>query len=147
VVAVQFKPVPHSIFGSGPQSTPVPNRLVIDLQPQEDIELHLMNKAPGVSAAGMDLHPLPLSLSLRTAFGGQGARRRIAYERLLLDAIAGNQTLFVSREEVEQAWTWIDGVAEAWREADMAPLPYAAGSWGPAEAQGFIEAAGRRWHD
>jgi glucose-6-phosphate 1-dehydrogenase len=61
--------------------------------------------------------------------------------------MAGNQTLFVSREEVEQAWSWIDGVAEAWREAGMQPLPYPAGSWGPAEAERFIERAGRHWHD
>jgi glucose-6-phosphate 1-dehydrogenase len=147
VVVVQFKPVPHSIFGPGSEARMVANRLMIDLQPQENIELLLMNKAPGVHGGGTDLQPLPLSLSLRNAFGGQGARRRIAYERLLLDAINGVQTLFVSREEVEQAWAWIDGIAEAWDDAEMEPLPYVAGSWGPTEAKTFIETTGRRWDD
>jgi glucose-6-phosphate 1-dehydrogenase len=141
VVAVHFKPVPHSIFGAGP----IPNRLTIDLQPKENIELLLLNKAPSSHASGMDLQPLPLSLSLRTAFGAQGARRRIAYERLLLDAVAGVQTLFVSRAEIEQAWAWIDGIAAAWEEAGMAPAPYAPGAWGPPEAEAFI--GRRRWDD
>jgi glucose-6-phosphate 1-dehydrogenase len=146
-IVVQFKPVPYSIFGTASQSRLVANRLVIDLQPQENIELLLMNKAPGVHTGSMDLQPLALSLSLRNAFGAEGARRRIAYERLLLDAMSGIQTLFVGRGEVEEAWSWIDGIAEAWAETKMPPLPYAAGAWGPAEARGFIESAGRHWND
>ena len=146
-IAIQFKPVPHSIFDGAAKDDLVANRLVIDLQPDEDIELLLMNKAPGLSAGGMRLQSLPLSLSLARAYEGPGARRRIAYERLLLDVIKGNSTLFVRRDEVEEAWRWIDGVADAWREAALTPRPYAAGSWGPAGAFALIERAGRAWYD
>jgi glucose-6-phosphate 1-dehydrogenase len=146
-IAIQFKPVPHSIFGEVAKDDLTANRLVIDLQPDEDIELLLMNKAPGISKGGMRLQSLPLSLSLLRAYEGPGARRRIAYERLLLDVMSGNSTLFVRRDEVEEAWRWIDGVADAWKEAGMAPKPYAAGSWGPAGAFALIERSERAWLD
>ena len=146
-IAIQFKPVPHSIFDGAAREDLVANRLVIDLQPDEDIELLLMNKAPGLTTEGMRLQSLPLSLSLLRAYEGPGARRRIAYERLLLDVINGVSTLFVRRDEVEEAWRWIDGVADAWREAGLAPKPYAAGSWGPAGAFALIERSGRAWYD
>jgi glucose-6-phosphate 1-dehydrogenase len=146
-IAIQFKPVPHSIFSGAAKDDLVANRLVIDLQPDEDIALTLMNKAPGISTGGMRLQALPLSLSLLRAYEGPGERRRIAYERLLLDVINGNSTLFVRRDEVEEAWRWVDGVAEAWREASLTPKPYAAGSWGPAGAFALIERAGRAWYD
>jgi glucose-6-phosphate 1-dehydrogenase len=146
-IVIQFKPVPHSIFGHSAKDDLVANRLVIDLQPDEDIALTLMNKSPGISRGGIRLQSMPLSLSLLHAYEGPGARRRIAYERLLLDVIHGNSTLFVRRDEVEEAWRWIDGVADAWAEAGMAPKPYAAGSWGPAGAFALIERSGRAWLD
>jgi glucose-6-phosphate 1-dehydrogenase len=146
-IAIQFKPVPHSIFGGPASEDLVANRLVIDLQPDEDIELLLMNKAPGITAGGLRLQSLPLSLSLMKTYEGPGARWRIAYERLLLDVIAGNSTLFVRRDEVEAAWRWVDGVADAWREAGVTPKPYAAGSWGPAGAFALIERSERAWYD
>jgi glucose-6-phosphate 1-dehydrogenase len=146
-IAIQFKPVPHSIFDVAAKADLVANRLVIDLQPDEDIELLLMNKAEGLSENGMRLQSLPLSLSLAKAYSGPNARRRIAYERLILDVIRGNSTLFVRRDEVERAWEWVDGIAKAWREASMAPKPYAAGSWGPAGAFALIERSGRAWYD
>ena len=146
-IAIQFKPVPHSIFGAVAQDDLIANRLVIDLQPDEDIELLLMNKSPGLSQGGMRLQSLPLSLSLLSSYEGPGSRRRIAYERLLLDVIHGDSTLFVRRDEVEEAWRWIDGVADAWAEAGMKPKPYPAGSWGPAGAFALIERSGRAWLD
>jgi glucose-6-phosphate 1-dehydrogenase len=146
-IALQFKPVPHSIFGQASTQDLAPNRLVIDLQPDEDIKLTLMNKAPGLQRGGMRLQSLPLSLSLLKTFEGPGARRQIAYERLILDAIGGDATLFVRRDEVEEAWRWVDGVAEAWTEARIAPKLYAAGSWGPPGAFGLIERFGRDWSD
>jgi glucose-6-phosphate 1-dehydrogenase len=146
-VAIQFKPVPHSIFGQASIHDLTPNRLVIDLQPDEDINLTLMNKAPGLTQGGMRLQSLPLSLSLLRTYEGPGARRRIAYERLLLDAIHGDATLFVRRDEVEEAWRWVDGVADSWAEAGIAPKPYAAGSWGPSGAFALIERFGRAWSD
>jgi len=146
-IAIQFKPVPHSIFGPNSQLDLVANRLVIDLQPDEDISLTLMNKAPGLTHGGMRLQSLPLSLSLLRAYEGPGKRRRIAYERLLLDVIKGDTTLFVRRDEVEEAWRWVDGVADAWAQAGLVPKPYAAGSWGPSGAFALIERYGRAWSD
>jgi glucose-6-phosphate 1-dehydrogenase len=146
-IAIQFKPVPHSIFGQASTHDLAANRLVIDLQPDEDIKLTLMNKAPGLSQGGMRLQSMPLSLSLLRTYEGVGGRRRIAYERLLLDVIHGDATLFVRRDEVEAAWSWVDGVADAWAEARLAPKPYAAGSWGPSGAFALIERFGRAWSD
>jgi glucose-6-phosphate 1-dehydrogenase len=146
-IVIQFKPVPHSIFGNAAKDDLVANRLVIDLQPDEDIALTLMNKSPGISHGGMRLQSMPLSLSLLRAYEGPGARRRIAYERLLLDVMHGDNTLFVRRDEVEEAWRWVDGVADAWAEAGMAPKPYAAGSWGPSGAFALIERSERAWVD
>jgi glucose-6-phosphate 1-dehydrogenase len=146
-IVIQFKPVPHSIFGGAAEADLVANRLVIDLQPDEDIKLLLMNKAPGLERGGMRLSALPLSLSLLHAYSGTDARRRIAYERLLLDVICGARSLFVRRDEVEEAWRWIDGVADAWAESGLTPKPYAAGSWGPAGAFALIERSERAWYD
>jgi glucose-6-phosphate 1-dehydrogenase len=137
-IVIQFKPLPHSIFGA--RDDLLANRLVIDLQPDEDISLLLNNRGPGL--IGARLQALPLSLSL----AGNG-RRRIAYERLFLDAMAGNPALFVRRDEVELAWAWIDGVAKAWNELGMATRSYAAGSWGPPGAFALLERTGREWLD
>jgi glucose-6-phosphate 1-dehydrogenase len=146
-IVIQFKGVPHSIFGDGVHDDLTANRLVIDLQPDEDIELLLMNKAPGLDVRTMRLQSMPLSLSLARSYAGPDARRRIAYEPLLLEVIKGVTTLFVRRDEVEQAWEWIDGVADAWADAGMAPKPYAAGTWGPAGAFALIERFGRVWYE
>src|SRR5580698_4804788 len=139
-IVVQFKALPHLIFGERAKDDLIANRLVIDLQPEEDISLLLMNRQPGLS--GNRLQALPLSLSL-----DDGGRRRIAYERLLLDVMNGNQALFVRRDEVELSWAWIDGVADTWTDLGIAPKPYAAGSWGPAGAFALLERSGRAWLD
>ena len=146
-IVIQFKPVPHSIFGGAAVGDLEANRLVIELQPDEDISLTIMNKRPGLTQDSMRLQPLPLSLSLAKALGEEGGRRRIAYERLLLDALRGDQTLFVRNDEVEAAWRFVDGVADAWAEAGMTPKPYAAGSWGPGGAFALIERSGRSWNE
>ncbi len=139
-IVIQFKPLPHLIFGERAEEDVSANRLVIDLQPDEDISLLLMNRRPGLT--GNRLQALPLSLSL-----DDGGRRRIAYERLLLDVLAGNQSLFVRRDEVELAWSWIDSIAGAWTDLGITPRPYAAGSWGPAGAFALLERSGRTWLD
>ena len=139
-IVIQFKGVPHSAFGDGEL---IPNRLTITLQPEERISLQLMNKTPGLTAEGMRLSPLSLDLSLTEAFRAQ--RRRIAYERLILDALAGNPTLFVRADEVEAAWAWIDGIAAAWQKAGHAPELYSAGSRGPAGADALIARRFYRW--
>ncbi len=139
--------MPHSIFDGAGRDDLTANRLVIDLQPDEDIELLLMNKAPGLNQSGMRLQSLPLSLSLAKSYADKDARRRIAYEPLMLEIINGVTTLFVRRDEVEQAWEWVDGVADAWAAAGMKPKPYSAGTWGPAGAFALIERFGRAWYE
>jgi glucose-6-phosphate 1-dehydrogenase len=140
-IVVQFKPLPHNIFGAATDNDLCSNRLVIDLQPDENIVLTVMNKRPGLSEEGMRLQSLPLSLS----FSQSGGRRRIAYEKLFLDVFRGDSTLFVRRDEVEQAWKFIDGVSAAWAEANIEPAPYAAGTWGPQSSNGLISPGGRSW--
>jgi glucose-6-phosphate 1-dehydrogenase len=146
-IVIQFKPLPHSIFSAEANADMVANRLVMDLQPQEDISLLLMNQRPGLAQEGMRLQPMPLSLSLAKAFSGHGGRRRIAYERLLLDIFRGDRTLFVHRNEVEESWRWVDDVARSWLDAGLKPKPYAAGSVGPAGVHALIERSGRQWHE
>ena len=139
-IDIQFKPLPHSIFSNAAKDDLTANRLVIDLQPDEDITLLLMNRRPGL--AGTRLKAMPLSLSL-----DDGGRRRIAYERLFLDVLKGDQGLFVRRDEVELAWAWIDAVEGAWADLGAPPRPYAAGSWGPHGAFALLERSGREWLD
>ncbi len=145
-IVIQFREVPHSVFAGPAGADIVANRLTIALQPQEEISLLLMNKTAGLSAAGMRLHPLSLNLSLTDAFEKTAPRRRIAYEHLLLEALKGDPTLFVRRDEADAAWTWIDGIAEGWRNAGRAPEPYAAGSAGPAHAEELIARRNFAWN-
>ena len=84
-------------------------------------------------------------MSLTAAFAGQ--RRRIAYERLILDLLAGDQTLFVRRDEVEAQWAWIDSIIDGWKEAHMKVSTYSSGNWGPSSAIALIERDGASWHD
>ncbi len=142
-IVIQFREVPHSVFNG---SDLLANRLTISLQPQEAISLMLMNKTPTLEeeGRGMELKPLALNLSLSDAFP---ARRRIAYERLLLEAIKNDATLFVRRDEAEAAWAWIDAVVHGWEKTGMKPKPYPAGAWGPAGADALVERDGRSWYD
>jgi len=142
-IVIQFRDVPYSIFQG---QDLLANRLTIRLQPEEQISLSLMNKTPSLQqAGGMQLMPLALNLSLDQAFPTQ-PRRRIAYERLLLEALNNNPTLFVRRDEAEAAWIWIDGVVEGWAQHAMAPSPYVAGGWGPAGAFALTERNGHSWY-
>ncbi|WP_234035603.1 glucose-6-phosphate dehydrogenase [Erythrobacter insulae] len=143
-IVVRFRSVPHSIFegmGSGMQ----PNQLLIGIQPEENITLSLMAKVPGLGVDGVKLRQVPLEITMPDAFVGQ--HRRIAYERLLLDLIQGDQTLFVRRDEVEAQWQWIDAIRAVWEEAGIKPKPYSAGTWGPNAAIALTERDGVSWHD
>ena len=142
-IVVQFREVPYSIFGGADL---IANRLTIRLQPEEAISLTLMNKAPDPDAGPMTLKPLSLNLSLTDAFA-QEPRRRIAYERLLLEVLNHNPTLFVRRDEVEAAWTWIDSIEAGWARHEIKPSPYPAGSWGPAGSFALTERNGHSWYD
>ncbi len=145
-IVIQFKPVPHSIFDHGDRGAVEANRLVIELQPEEDISLSVMNKRPGLDQR-MQLQPIRMSLSWgQNDRDARPPRRRIAYERLLLDALAGDSTLFVRRDEAEQAWKWVDEVSEAWQAAGAKPHDYAAGTWGPQEADLLLRRTGREWN-
>ena len=139
-IVVQFRPVSHSIF---PHHDLIANRLTIRLQPKEEISLQLMNKTPSLDSGGMRLKPLPLDLSLSDAFKRQ--RQRIAYERLFLEALQGNRILFVRRDEVEEAWKWVDAIIQGWKERDMKPAPYTAGTWGPSGAIALTERNEHSW--
>ncbi len=143
-IVVQFKPVPHSIFaerGGVLQS----NTLIIRIQPEEYVRLLVMAKEPGLDREGVRLREVPLNLSLEHEFAG--TRRRIAYERLLLDLLEGDPTLFVRRDEVEAQWTWIDSIRAGWDLAGVTPKPYASGTWGPSSAIALTERDGVTWNE
>jgi glucose-6-phosphate 1-dehydrogenase len=138
-IVVNFRPTPHNIF---PGINPA-NKLVIKLQPDDGLELHLLAaKGTGQQEA---LSPVFLDLDFDKAF----AENRVgAYERLLLDAIAGRLNLFVRSDEQEQAWRWVEPVLHAWDHDNLAggaPRPYASGSWGPAAASALVARDGHAW--
>ncbi len=133
-IIVAFKKTPHVIF---PDAQPKANRIVIRLQPNEGMELRVNNKIPGPGT--LRLEPKLLNLDLRSRDGG---RLPDAYERLLLDALRLNPTLYMRHDEVEQSWRWIEGVLGDGAEP---PEGYAAGTWGPDSAQLLLARDGRRW--
>ena len=142
-IFIQFRPVPHDVFAER-GAVLRPNKLIIGLQPEETIRLTLMAKAPGLDRQGMRLREIPLDLGLANAFSEY--RRRIAYERLLLDLIEGDPTLFVRRDEIEAQWAWIDAIRAGWAKAGMQPEPYAEGSWGPEAAAALATREGVSWN-
>ena len=143
-IYIQFRPVPHSIFSSAAGAIK-PNSLIIRLQPEEHIALCLMNKKPGLDREGVRLSQVALDLDRHNAFDQE--HRRIAYERLYLDAIEGNGTLFVRRDEVEAAWGWVDTILEGWRARELTPKAYQAGTWGPSSAVAMTERHGHSWRE
>jgi glucose-6-phosphate 1-dehydrogenase len=143
-IIVEFRQVPHSIF-SGRGARLVPNRLVIGIQPEENITLSVMTKVPGLDRDGIALRSVPLAITMPNAFAG--VHRRIAYERLLLDLLEGDQTLFVRRDEVEAQWAWIDAIRADWHENGLVPKTYTAGSWGPSASIALAERDGVTWHE
>ncbi|MDD9853400.1 MAG: glucose-6-phosphate dehydrogenase [Deltaproteobacteria bacterium] len=140
-IVVTFKPVMHSIFQPGAGRLEA-NRLVIRLQPDEGIKLDLMTKEPGLGS--MRIKPATLNLSFADRFK---SRTPDAYERLLMDVVRGNQTLFMRRDEVEAAWRWVEPILEAWERGDESPAGYASGSWGPSAAVALVERDGRSWSE
>ena len=126
---MRFKQIPHSIFNQ-PTSSFQPNSLVIRLQPDEGLRMNLMAKTPG---EGMRLKPAELELDFRETFK---TPRMDAYERLLLDVLRGQLTLFMRGDELEAAWEWVEPILNNWEQDDTAPLPYTSGTWGPAASQG-----------
>jgi glucose-6-phosphate 1-dehydrogenase len=140
-IVVVFRPIPHSLFAAdaGPVT---PNRLVLRVQPDEAVDLWVMVKDPGPGA--MRLRAVPLDMTFAKTFGGKVPD---AYERLLMDVVRGDQTLFMRRDEVEAAWEWIDRIEAALAASGKPPQPYAAGTWGPKTATELLARGGRQWHD
>ena len=139
-IVVNFRPVPHPIFAGTSRA----NKLVIKLQPEDGLELHLLAAKGGRTASNLpeQLSPVSLDLDFDKAFPSD---RVGAYERLLLDAIAGRLNLFVRSDEQEQAWRWVEPILESWRNDSSGPRPYAAGSWGPPAASALIARDGFAW--
>ena len=139
-LVVTFDEVPHPIFEK-PQTSNTANVLVIRLQPDESITMTILAKNPG---EGMRLKPVSLSLDLGETFK---TRSLDAYERLLMDTVKGNLTLFMRRDELDAAWRWVDPILAGWMQYDEKPKIYIAGSWGPAASSALLGRDGFAWHD
>ena len=137
-IAIQFKAPPAVLFAAESPAPLQPNALVLRIQPDEGIAIRMNAKVPGHV---INLQPVKMDFRYGGSFG---ARSPEAYERLLHDAIIGDSTLFTRRDEVERSWQIIDAIIEGW-DASPAPFPYESGTWGPPEADEFIERDGREW--
>jgi glucose-6-phosphate 1-dehydrogenase len=135
-IVVNFRDVPHPIFPGTRQA----NKLVIKMQPEDGLELHLL--AVKGSGGNEWLSPVSLDLDFDKKFSSE---RVGGYERLLLDALAGRLNLFVRSDEQELAWRWVEPVLDAWARDPTGPRPYAAGSWGPAAASAMVARDGCAW--
>lgn len=139
-IAITFKNAPNVLFNKD-ETAVGPNVLVIRIQPDEGISLRIQSKRPGAS---LRIEPVKMDFHYGTSFGKASPE---AYERLLLDAMSGDATLFARRDEVEEAWDFIDKIEHAWHQNPTPPVlaEYASGSWGPAEADQLLERDGRSW--
>jgi glucose-6-phosphate 1-dehydrogenase len=139
-ISVHLKDVPPILFNAGPNGPLDPNVLSIRIQPDEGFALGISSKIPGPRVR---IYPVQMDFHYGSTFGGTSPE---AYERLLLDVMVGDSTLFMRRDAVEAAWRWVMPILERWASQNGAPIPhYPAGSWGPAEADRLIESVGRRW--
>jgi glucose-6-phosphate 1-dehydrogenase len=142
-VVIFFKQLPHNIFKDSYKELP-PNKLVIRLQPDEGVKIEMLNKVPGIGK-GIKLQKTRLDLSFSHAFSTEHIAD--AYERLILETMIGNQSLFIRRDEVERSWAWIDSIHEAWAGSDEPPRSYPAGSWGPVASVALLARDGREWEE
>jgi glucose-6-phosphate 1-dehydrogenase len=138
-----FKHLPHNIFKDSYKDLP-PNKLVIRLQPDEGVEIEMLNKVPGIGK-GIKLQKTRLDLSFSHAFSTKHVAD--AYERLILETMIGNQSLFIRRDEVEHSWAWIDSIQEAWAMSSEPPRSYPSGSWGPVASVALLARDGREWEE
>ena len=144
-IVIYFKRQPHNLFKDS--FTDIPrNKLIIRLQPDEGVEVMVMNKVPGLTSSGsMDLQKTRLNLSFSETFKDE--RIADAYEKLLLEVMLGNQALFVRRDEIEQAWQWVDSIIDAWSNSNEPPSPYQAGTWGPVASIAQLARENRTWYE
>ena len=138
-IVVNFRPTPHAIFNS---QSGMANRLVINLQPRDGLELHLLAQGQDNRRASQSLAPVQLDLDFDKRFGSE---RVGAYERLLLDVIDGRLNLFVRSDEQEEAWRWVEPILNHWAADPQGPRPYTAGTWGPSAASAMIARDGFCW--
>ena len=136
-IVIEFADLPFTIFKDSPHQSV--NRLMIRLQPEEHVQLHMMAKEPG---SGMKLRPVHLNLDLESAFT---ERRAEAYERLLIDVIKGRLTHFMRRDELEAAWSWVDPIIDGWKQLNEKPKAYTAGTWGPAASSALMAREDSSW--
>jgi glucose-6-phosphate 1-dehydrogenase len=139
-IAIQFKAVPNILFNHNPNVPLEPTLLSIRVQPEEGLSLRLASKLPGPKVR---IYPVKMEFNYSSLFGGESPE---AYERLLLDVMAGDATLFMRRDAVEAAWRFVMPLLDHWQRSRSRFLPqYQAGTWGPLEADRLIEADGRAW--
>ncbi|EDT06888.1 Glucose-6-phosphate 1-dehydrogenase [Paraburkholderia graminis C4D1M] len=136
-IVIEFSDLPFSIIPSGGRN--YGNRLVIQLQPEESIQLQVLAKEPG---SGMHMLPVNLNLDLQQAFS---ERRAEAYERLLIDVIRGRLTHFMRRDELEAAWAWAEPILEGWAKSGERPRNYTAGTFGPAASTALMARENAVW--
>jgi glucose-6-phosphate 1-dehydrogenase len=139
-VVVRFRAAPHPVMDLHEGDAPAPNALVLRIQPREGISLYFEAKLPGLTGA---MRPVSMDFDYSTAFAGEESPE--AYQRLLLDAMLGDATLFARRDEVEAAWTLVTPILKAW-ESGGAPEPYASGTWGPESAERLVSEDSGGWH-
>lgn len=139
-IVVTFREVPHKLVDN-PIGLAGTNQLVIRLQPDERIQLSVLAKKPGDE---LKLQPVSLNLDFHEF---APARQSDAYERLLLDVIRGRLALFMRRDELVEAWQWVEPILDAWVDCGVPPKPYTAGSWGPAAATALASRSGALWHE
>jgi glucose-6-phosphate 1-dehydrogenase len=141
-VRVQFRPTPHVLFAAECGQNLDPNALALRLQPDEGIYLRFNGKVPGTS---LEVRPVRMHFSYDAEFGAYTPE---AYERLLLDALASDATLFIRRDEVETAWQFVDSIRHTWAGRALTNREfYSAGTWGPVAADDLLAQAGRAWHE
>jgi glucose-6-phosphate 1-dehydrogenase len=138
-IVVNFQPTPHAIFNSQIGDA---NRLVINLQPKDGLELHLLAQGQSNRRNSQTLSPVQLDLDFDKRFGSE---RVGAYERLLLEVIDGRLNLFVRSDEQEEAWRWVEPILEHWKNDTLGPRLYAAGTWGPSASSAMIARDGFCW--
>ena len=137
-IVIQFKPLPHNVFGEGIRE---PNRLIIRLQPDEGMRLYMQIKEPG--PGHLALKSLPLDLSYAESFAEVSYPD--AYERLLMDVVRGNLSLFMGHNEVEAAWQWTDNLLQSWDKANQPMETYMAGTNGPLQSAMLLDRENRAW--
>jgi glucose-6-phosphate 1-dehydrogenase len=139
-VAIQFRDVPQVLFNAHPDVPLEPTVLSLRIQPEEGLSMRIASKLPGPKVR---IYPVKMEFNYSSSFGNTSPE---AYERLMLDVMAGDATLFMRRDAVETGWKFVMPILEQWEQSRLRYLPeYRAGTWGPLEADRLIEADGRQW--